>query len=214
MRERLPESRRIRCMLHGLEIALFTFGGVLAVWWAVVVVRANYYHRMPIPTPKAAASLPGEAPASTPVRAVRERGAWLARLEAPTVHLSATILEGSDDKTLARAAGHIEETSSPGETGNIGIAGHRDTIFRPLQHIRVGDPVTLATSDRVFRYRVSETRVVRPEDVYVLNPTEHPAMTLVTCYPFQFIGHAPNRFIVRAELIGEYAPESSARFPN
>ena len=119
--------------------------------------------------------------------------------------LSATVLEGSDDGTLARAAGHIEDTAFPGQPGNIGIAGHRDTIFRPLRRLRPGDPLTLSTADRVFRYRVSGTQIVDPQDVYVLDPTDRPVVTLVTCYPFDFVGHAPRRFIVRAELVSESA---------
>jgi sortase A len=200
------QSDLMRRLLRVLEIALFTIGGVLAIWWAVVAGRANYYGRMPIPTPEHAAAVAAKPSSnSAAVHPVVERGTWLARLEAPSAHLSATILEGSDEKTLARAAGHIEETAVPGETGNIGIAGHRDTIFRPLRHIRVGDSMTLTTRDRVLRYRVAETRIVQPDDVYVLNPTAHPVLTLVTCYPFQFIGHAPKRFIVRANLVGENA---------
>ncbi|PWT85655.1 MAG: hypothetical protein C5B57_02555 [Blastocatellia bacterium] len=204
----VPASQRgpVGRLLRVLEIALFTIGGVLAIWWVVVVARAYHYSRMPIPAPESAPSVVGKSPSQiAPLHAVRERGTWLARLEAPSVHLAATILEGSDDKTLARAAGHIEETAAPGEAGNIGIAGHRDTIFRPLRYIHVGDLITLTTSDRLWRYRVTETRIVQAQDVYVLNPTAHSALTLVTCYPFQFIGHAPKRFIVRADLVGESA---------
>jgi sortase A len=130
-------------------------------------------------------------------------GSWLARFEAPSVRLSTTVLEGSDDGTLRGAAGHIEDTAFPGQAGNIGIAGHRDTIFRPIRHLHVGDPLLLTTTDRVFHYRISHTMVVNPSDVYVLDPTERPTLTLVTCYPFTFVGHAPQRFIVRAELVGE-----------
>src|SRR6185436_16914407 len=119
--------------------------------------------------------------------------------------LAATVLEGSDDGTLARAAGHIEDTAMPGESGNVGIAGHRDTIFRPLRRIRVGDELVMTTVDRVLRYRVSKTSIVNPDDVYVLDPTDQSVMTLVTCYPFEFIGHAPRRFVVRSELVKEEA---------
>ena len=89
------------------------------------------------------------------------------------------------------------------QAGNIGIAGHRDTVFRPLRDARVGDPLSLTTADRTYRYRISKTLIVGPDDVYVLNPTEQPTLTLVTCYPFEFIGHAPKRFIVQATLTGE-----------
>jgi len=83
------------------------------------------------------------------------------------------------------------------------IAGHRDTTFRALRRIHLGDTLEFKTADRVYRYRISKTWIVGPDDVYVLDPTPQPALTLVTCYPFEFVGHAPNRFIVRAELVGE-----------
>ncbi|OLC52424.1 MAG: hypothetical protein AUH43_00145 [Acidobacteria bacterium 13_1_40CM_65_14] len=132
-----------------------------------------------------------------------ELGTVIARLDAPAVQLSTAVLEGSDDAILNRGAGHIEDTALPGERGNIAIAGHRDTIFRPVRRMRAGDVLNLSTSDRVYHYRISNTLVVGPDDVYVLNPTRQPTLTLVTCYPFDFIGHAPKRFIVQAQLIGQ-----------
>ena len=196
----------VRLTARWLERALFVMGGVLALWCIFNVGRTFYYAQLPIPPQPIKAQLPGDS-AATPALppAVHERRAWIARLDAPSVALSATVLEGSDDGTLARAAGHIEDTAFPGQPGNIGIAGHRDTIFRPLRRLRTGDPITLSTSDRVFHYRVSGTKIVDPQDVYVLNPTDRPAVTLVTCYPFEFIGHAPRRFIVRADLVSESA---------
>jgi LPXTG-site transpeptidase (sortase) family protein len=128
------------------------------------------------------------------------RGAWVARIHAPTVKLSATVLEGTDDATLNRAAGHIEDTPLPGQPGNAGIAGHRDRHFRPLRNVHAGDPIDVTTRAGVFHYRVSRTLIVGPEDVQVLDATPRPTLTLVTCYPFDFIGHAPKRFIVQAEL--------------
>jgi sortase A len=200
-------SRNSRSAVRWLERLLFLVGGVLALWCLVVVLRAEYYARMPVPDPPPlAARLPGEADGDTSARhSARPPGSWVARLEGPSVELAATVLEGSDEATLSRAAGHIEDTAFPGERGNIGIAGHRDTVFRPLRRIQVGDSLKLTTADRVFQYRISETKVVSPEDVGVLDSTDHPAITLVTCYPFEFIGHAPRRFIVRADLVTEEA---------
>jgi sortase A len=126
----------------------------------------------------------------------------VARLEAPSVGLAATVLEGSTDDMLARAAGHIENTALPGEPGNVGIAGHRDTSFRPVRKLDVGDVITLVTRTGRFQYRISRTFVVKPDRVSVLDPTVEPSLTLVTCYPFTFIGHAPMRYIVQAELLG------------
>jgi sortase A len=117
--------------------------------------------------------------------------------------MSTAVLEGSDDATLKKGAGHIEDTPLPGEPGNVGIAGHRDTVFRPLRHVKVGDPLDLTTADRLYRYRISKTHIVDPADVYVLDSTKTPTLTLVTCYPFDFIGNAPRRFIVHAELVKE-----------
>jgi sortase A len=195
-----------------LERALLAAGLVLGAWVLLVIAQNWYYARMPVPAAETddlerGRWLPGEeaTPVGTSGRAGREvvRGRWLARLEAPTVDLAATVLEGSDDRTLRRAAGHIESTPLPGEPGNIGIAGHRDTTFYPVRNLKAGDPLTLTTAGSVFDYRVSKTMIVDPQDVEVLDPTEQPALTLVTCYPFNFIGNAPKRFIVRAELVAE-----------
>jgi sortase A len=202
----MSPSLAVRLTARWLERALFVMGGVLALWCIFSVARTYYYTQLPIPPEPIKARLPGDSAATPPLPpAVHEHRDWIARLDAPSVSLSATVLEGSDDGTLARAAGHIEDTAFPGQPGNIGIAGHRDTIFRPLRRLRTGDPITLSTSDRVFHYRVSGTKIVDPEDVYVLDPTDQPAVTLVTCYPFEFIGHAPRRFIVRADLVSENA---------
>ncbi|HVB38772.1 MAG TPA: class D sortase, partial [Vicinamibacterales bacterium] len=89
-------------------------------------------------------------------------------------------------------------TALPGQRGNVGVAGHRDTVFRPLRHVRRGDLVALTTPHGTFDYRVAWTRIVSPADVAVLQPTHRPSLTLVTCYPFYFVGHAPRRFVVRA----------------
>jgi sortase A len=107
---------------------------------------------------------------------------------------------GSDARTLRLAVGHIGGTAFPGEPGNIGLAAHRDTFFRRLGEIRDDDEVRLVTPDGTFNYRVEGTQIVEPSDVWVLAPTTQPALTLVTCYPFRYVGSAPQRFIVRAHL--------------
>ena len=113
------------------------------------------------------------------------------------------MLEGTDDGTLAKGAGHIEDTPFPGQEGNVGIAGHRDTTFRAVRNLKVGDVLALTTASEVQRYRIAWTKIVEPDDVYVLDPTKTSALTLVTCYPFEYIGHAPRRYIIRADLVGE-----------
>jgi sortase A len=111
------------------------------------------------------------------------------------------VVEGTTTIALRRAAGHIARTGMPGVAGNVGIAAHRDTFFRPLRNIRKNDIVTLTTVGAAYRYRVVSTKVVDPSDVSVLNPSEDEILTLVTCYPFYFVGSAPERFVVRAERI-------------
>ncbi|MEP7367167.1 MAG: class D sortase [Acidobacteriota bacterium] len=125
----------------------------------------------------------------------------IGRIEVTRIGLSAVVFEGTDRKTLQRAAGHVADTAFPGQAGNIGIAGHRDTFFRPLRDIHQDDIVTLTTLRGEFRYRVVSARVVVPTEVSVLTPTENEVLTLVTCYPFYFVGSAPSRFIVRAERV-------------
>jgi sortase A len=122
----------------------------------------------------------------------------LALLRIPRIGLEVAVLEGTDDWTLNRAVGHIEDTASPGAPGNSGIAGHRDGFFRGLKDVHAGDGIEIETIGRVERYRVERTWIVDPEDVSVLDPTTVPSITLVTCYPFYFVGSAPQRFIVRA----------------
>jgi sortase A len=142
-------------------------------------------------------------PPGEPAAAARPRiaaGSTVGRLEIPRLHVSAIVRVGSDARTLRLAVGLIPGTALPGEPGNIGLAGHRDTFFRRLRDIRADDEIQLATPGRTYRYRVERTTVVNPDDVWVLEPTREPALTLVTCYPFSFIGSAPQRFIVRAKL--------------
>ncbi len=118
------------------------------------------------------------------------------------IGLEVPILEGTDDWTLNRAVGHIADTAAPGANGNSGIAGHRDGFFRGLKDVKEGDEIALETRHGRETYRVERTWIVDPTDVSVLDPTPAPAITLVTCYPFYFIGSAPQRFIVRAVVKG------------
>ena len=124
----------------------------------------------------------------------------LAVLRIPRLRLEVPVLEGTDEWTLDRAAGHIAGTAAPGEAGNIGIAGHRDGFFRVLKDIAPGDVLDLALPGGSQTYRVWKMSIVKPDDVSVLDPASRPVLTLVTCYPFYFVGSAPDRFVVQAEL--------------
>jgi sortase A len=136
--------------------------------------------------------------AAAPVRTRPANGTTMGRIEIPRLGVSAVVRAGSDARTLRLAVGHIPGTALPGDAGNVGLAGHRDTFFKRLRDIETGDTVRMVMPDGVFEYRVERTTIVMPADVWVLDPTAEPALTLVTCYPFSYVGSAPQRFIVRA----------------
>lgn len=121
-------------------------------------------------------------------------------LEVPKLELRVPVFEGTGELALNRGVGRIEGTAALTARGNVGIAGHRDGFFRGLKDIARGDAIVLRSLGGASRYRVTEILVVEPTDVHVLHPTDAPTLTLVTCYPFYFIGDAPQRYIVKAEL--------------
>ncbi len=127
-----------------------------------------------------------------------ERAGVIGRISIPRLHISAIVDEGVDNTTLSRAVGHIPGTALPGETGNVGIAGHRDTFFRALKDLQPNDRIDFTTRSGQFHYTVESLRVVEPDNVGVLKPTGGSSLTLVTCFPFQYVGNAPRRFIVHA----------------
>jgi sortase A len=152
----------------------------------------------------AAASIASETDALETFRTAQRRsepppeGTLVGRIEIPRLGVSAIVLEGIGKKTLRRGVGHIPDTPLPETGGNVGLAAHRDSFFRELKDVRKDDVITLKTLEGTYEYRVEWTRIVQPENVEVLSDTEVPALTLVTCYPFYYVGSAPERFIVRA----------------
>jgi len=126
------------------------------------------------------------------------RGSVLGRFEVPRLGLSYVVLEGTDSRTLDKSIGHVDWTSGIGQSGNIGIAGHRNTHFRKLEWIRRGDEVLLSSPGAQYKYRVEWVRLFNPTDMEVLDPAHGPAVTLITCFPFEYVGSAPLRFVVRA----------------
>jgi sortase A len=139
----------------------------------------------------------GDTPSTTP-----GMNGVIGRLDIPSVSLSVMVLEGTGESELRLGAGHVPGTALPGKAGNVGIAGHRDTFFRPLRKIQPGDGITLTTHKGTFRYAVEATWITRPEDTAVLEADSEAVLTLVTCHPFSYIGPAPDRFIVRARMLG------------
>jgi len=130
------------------------------------------------------------------------RGDTLAKLKIPRLDAELYVVEGDGSRELRRGPGHLAGTAMPGDNGNCVIAGHRDTHFRVLKDIREGDDIILQTAAGQFLYRVKRTRIVSPENTSALAPTSTPELNLITCYPFYYVGSAPKRFVVEAQLAG------------
>jgi LPXTG-site transpeptidase (sortase) family protein len=137
-------------------------------------------------------------------------GDLIGRIKIPRVGVSALVLHGVGSRTLRRGVGHIPGTAQPDRNGNVGLAGHRDSFFRGLKDISKNDTIELTTLDGTFEYKVEWIKIVRPRDTHVLEDEGDAALTLVTCYPFYYVGSAPKRFIVRARRIGESGGDAAA----
>ncbi|MGH9174152.1 MAG: class D sortase [Vicinamibacterales bacterium] len=196
-----------------LQRALTATGVVCLGWFGFVTVDAAMFQReqeAAFERLRAAQALPGP-PAELAGSAIEADTTLIGMLDIPRLSVSAPVIEGDDEATLKLAAGHLPDTPRPWEAGNSAIAGHRDGLFRPLKDIRAGDDVFLHTMHGDLRYRVRETKIVMPDDLSVLNQTDEHELTLITCYPFYYIGSAPKRFIVhadRVENVAESAPQA------
>ena len=193
-----------------LAQSFFLLAGVLAVGYVASVYAESFIHQAdesrnferalaqsPQLAPKTVAELSETEPAIRP-----RIGSMIGKIWIPRLGITAIVDEGINHKTLSLSVGHIPSTALPGQSGNIGIAGHRDTFFRSLRHIEREDMITLTTLRGEFRYRVVSIKVVGPSDVAVLEADGgSEILTLVTCYPFYYVGSAPDRFIVRAERV-------------
>jgi sortase A len=183
-----------------------TFGRVLILAGALAFAYSGYLYLEELRLQRAAGHaleeqiLHGRNARGSRDMVLPRPGTIIGRIDIPRIHVSALVLEGSDSRILRIGAGHVQGTALPGTIGNIGIAAHRDTFFRPLREIRHDDMISLITPHGVYRYQVVSTDIVEPNDIQVLNRTRDPELTLVTCYPFYYIGSAPKRFIVHARL--------------
>ena len=137
-------------------------------------------------------------------------GDLIGRIKVPRIGVSALVLHGVGSRTLRRGVGHIPGTALPDMGGNVGLAGHRDSFFRGLKDIRKNDTIELTTLEGTFEYEVEWIKIVRPKDTHVLEEEDGAALTLVTCYPFYYVGSAPKRYIVRARRVGEPVEEDKA----
>ncbi len=195
--------------LRRAETAFWVIGVLLLGGALATVVRSRVYQarqeRAFLETERTAsarpsASAPPFASAPTAAPAPDVDPLVLGRIEIPRVGVSAIVREGDDDETLSIAVGHIPGTARPGERGNVALAAHRDSFFRALRHVRVGDVIRVRVPGRGDEYLVDSTEVVQADETRVLAATRDAVLTLVTCYPFEYIGHAPRRFVVHARL--------------
>ncbi len=187
-----------RSALRVLEYVLLAIAVVCLSWYgwrSYEIHRAESrltaeIHRATAPAgPMADVALPPGPPAD----------GLIGELEIPRLRLSAPVKMGDDDSVLDFSVGYLPDTPLPWLPGNSAFAAHRDRLFRPLEHIRSGDEIRLETRHGAFSYHVLKTFIVNPQDVWVLNPLPNVDLTLITCYPFTYVGHAPHRFIVQAE---------------
>jgi sortase A len=185
----LVTKSSLRLFLRWTQRALWTGAALLLGYCGYVLADAWIFQH------RAAQAL------EHPLTAAPAPDGLIGRIEIQRLGMSVAVAEGTDEPTLRRAVGHIAGTALPGQPGNIGVAAHRDTFFRPLRNIRRDDIITLTTLGGEYRYRVVSTRIVAPDNVAVLNSDGTEILTLVTCYPFYFVGSAPQRFIVRAARV-------------
>ena len=185
--------------------ALIAFGLACLIFYGVVTLNTWRYQRDAKIRVEQMVTMerPPDVRDALPDAARLKTGELIGRVDIPRLKLSAAVAEGDDEKTLGKAVGHLPDTPLPWQRrGNVALAAHRDGLFRPLEKIRPNDDVRVVTPRGEYHYRVRKTQIVDPDDVWVLAPTATPTITLITCYPFSFVGNAPRRFIVQAELVG------------
>ncbi len=187
-------------MIRAIERSLFVVAFVALSWYAAARIDAA---REQAALSRELETARAEVSAAAPSAAARvplATRALVGRVDVPRLRLSALVREGVDVRTLRGSVGHVPGTALPGRRGNAAFAAHRDTFFGPLKDIRAGDEVIVTTPDAVHHYAVTATRIVDPSDVSVLRQSDDRRLTLVTCYPFDYVGSAPKRFIVQASL--------------
>jgi sortase A len=203
---RRRRNRAARWIGNVLLIAGATAVGIWASSWLTLNIWQAWQNRE-FDQRRAAPTVQTQPPVQPNIPPRFKDGAIVGRLAVPRLHIRAMVREGDSDQTLSVALGRIPGTALPGQQGNVGIAGHRDSLFRGLKNIAANDEITFETHDANYVYRVESTQIVKPEDVGVLKPGPASELTLVTCYPFEYVGSAPDRFIVKARLVSQLAPQ-------
>jgi LPXTG-site transpeptidase (sortase) family protein len=183
-------------VLHLFEWMLLGFGLACLGMYAYETIASRRFQA------EQALAFEREAKKEIAPSAIRA-GGLVGMLDVPRLQLSTVVIEGDDTRTLKRAVGHLPDTPMPWDAGNSAIAGHRDGLFRPLKDVKVGDEIRFRTTRDEFRYRVTKTTIVTPDDLSVLAPQpDATTLTLITCYPFYYVGSAPKRFVVHATRLG------------
>ncbi len=187
-------------LLFALEALLLFVGGVFLLLFAASNAE-RYWGQYAAVRTFERQQVEFELPDAPTAKQMAASTGVVGRLQAPDLGLAVAVYEGVDRKTLRRGAGRLPSSAFPGEAGNVAISAHRDTFFRPLRHITTGQKLRLETVDGAYEYEVEWTKVVEPTAVEVVDPTPEPSLTLITCYPFYYVGNAPERFVVRARQI-------------
>jgi sortase A len=201
----------IRRLARRASVVFLAAGCLVLGYAGYVVIDARIYQarelaRLRIARQDVTDAVPSATEAAVPVVGLSPPdGEALGQIEIKRLGLSVLVAQGESESILQHAVGHLPRTALPGFEGNVVLAGHRDTFFRPLKDIRNGDRITIATARRDFVYVVESTSVVKPTDVYVLRATGGHTLTLITCFPFYYVGSAPNRFIVFARELDDCA---------
>jgi LPXTG-site transpeptidase (sortase) family protein len=192
--------RFVRFVLRWLERALF-IGAVACATWIYVTWKDATFYQLYAKSEMdrvAARELPADAWRPSIAQSANPRDSLIGVLSIPSVDMSVAVVEGDGDQALRIAAGHLPDTPLPWQPGNSAFAGHRDTFFAPLARVGGGDEISLTTRHGILRYRVVFMTIVGPDDLSVLRTSDDADLTLITCYPFGYLGPAPQRFIVQA----------------
>lgn len=199
---------------QGVQLLLWVIGAV-SLGYAITGYSMSAWHQTQAKARFRAAMRTGAADSNASLLRTADRtitglqnlapGSLIGVIEIPKLGVSSVVDEGVDNKTLLIAVGHIPGTALPGHEGNVGLAGHRDTFFRQLGQLQLGDDISLTTLGGAYHYKVESTRIVKPSDKEVLDAGPQSTLTLVTCYPFHYVGPAPRRYIVVARQVPQTA---------
>jgi sortase A len=193
----LPARAHSSAREYVLRVAFyfFLFSGILALSYAGFVFADSHAYQ-------ALEMKKFDQPGLLTEPHILTDGDVIGEIQVPRLGLSAIVVQGDSPANLRRAVAHISQSALPGESGNVALAGHRDTFFRPLREIRVGDEIRFKTRERSFEYRVESVEIVAPSDTHVLEASGGHELTFITCYPFYYVGPSPKRFIVHAHEVG------------